>query len=995
MADDLPTVADAAGYEALPYGTRYKDPTGNARVKSYRVTDPASYDRVPEGAKFVDPTGAMREKRVSENIPVGAQTLYDMAWDDQTRQNVLAKAYPGGKVAKDAQGYYVEHEGKRYRASAGGPVLTETAPMFEWAVKALGLDDTLGVKPSGRYPAAKAPLTRIAATAGAEAAPTILSTLGAIGGGAGGGALAGPAGAAGGGVAGAAAGGAAGAAINDFILQEAGVYGAPKGAQTPRLMQEAALAGAGAVAGGLAGRAVSAAGAGLAADSFTAAAKRFGGAEFDQAAEPVRKFFGFTPEVEKRVGEFTAAGLKPPPKIGMPGAPYMNFVYNVMKQFGGDPVGEAAEKRYAKQVADSLGLQGVGKTEIEQVLDPAKKAAVSFSPAGTSLHAEYQAKLAAVNDRITKTFAGLEADARRAATEQTSASAAAKASRLKEAQKVLSDAREALEGYTASGFNLLKNNAEMLRGGTPRNRLFVDAGEAIRSQYAELQRNFNELYNRTYQMAGEAKVPVVFQKSLAKKIVDAMPPEVKNDVPPTMLALADTEGSALLSLEQAQKLRTWLRRPANWQLISSDVRNGQMKQAAILIDEALHAPGLAPEMRTAVEALDETDTMYRNLVVPYKHPDVQAVIDGMAEGTAPDPAKLAEALLKPHSAEFRSFMRSTVGPDIWNATLAVQLDTMLKDSATSIPGLYDTGKFLTRFLNIQRNGVLDEFPKESADLMRRQAQRIEALATKGEGLTFRATKDDTLKTLMAKADAAAAEVKRVAGEKPLDILSQELARLKAARGKIESEVESERAKSLIHPLFKDAAPLVGEAAKRVWNKPDLLDAALKQFAGDSEGIKLLRQAAVRDFFSDHNIGSIAAAWGKLEPIQQQFITYGGSAAEAGKFFSLLQEVVDATGGGWGEGIAATQALSTGNVPVIGPILKKVVPKGIMGGVGRTVAEFVAPYMQDFLSEGAYKWLARSAAGSPEEREAARRVMSKWILASMAAGAAAGGAADGR
>jgi hypothetical protein len=137
MADDLPTVADAASYKALPYGTRYKDPTGNARVKSYRVTDVESYDRVPEGAKFVDPTGTMREKRVSENIPVGAQTLYDMAWDDQTRQNVLAKAYPGGKVAKDAQGYYVEHEGKRYRASAGrslpAPAPGLASGVAEWA----------------------------------------------------------------------------------------------------------------------------------------------------------------------------------------------------------------------------------------------------------------------------------------------------------------------------------------------------------------------------------------------------------------------------------------------------------------------------------------------------------------------------------------------------------------------------------------------------------------------------------------------------------------------------------------------------------------------------------------------------------------------------------------------------------------------------------------------------------------------------------------------
>ena len=50
---------------------------------------------------------------------------------------------------------------------------------------------------------------------------------------------------------------------------------------------------------------------------------------------------------------------------------------------------------------------------------------------------------------------------------------------------------------------------------------------------------------------------------------------------------------------------------------------------------------------------------------------------------------------------------------------------------------------------------------------------------------------------------------------------------------------------------------------------------------------------------------------------------------------------------------------------------------------------ISPRIQDFLSEGAYKWLARSASGSPAEREAAKRVMTKYILYGPAAGAMAG------
>ena len=64
---------------------------------------------------------------------------------------------------------------------------------------------------------------------------------------------------------------------------------------------------------------------------------------------------------------------------------------------GGDPVGEAAKSRLEQEISTALRRQGATDAEIQQITDPAKRAAVSFEPAGTALHAEYQAKLTAAN----------------------------------------------------------------------------------------------------------------------------------------------------------------------------------------------------------------------------------------------------------------------------------------------------------------------------------------------------------------------------------------------------------------------------------------------------------------------------------------------------------------------------------------------------------------------------------------------------------------------
>ena len=56
----VPSIKDNDDYEALQPGMKFKDPTGNVRVKPYKVDSDEQYEDIPEGAQFMDPKGNLR-----------------------------------------------------------------------------------------------------------------------------------------------------------------------------------------------------------------------------------------------------------------------------------------------------------------------------------------------------------------------------------------------------------------------------------------------------------------------------------------------------------------------------------------------------------------------------------------------------------------------------------------------------------------------------------------------------------------------------------------------------------------------------------------------------------------------------------------------------------------------------------------------------------------------------------------------------------------------
>lgn len=947
----LAKVTSQAEYDALPFGSAYTDAAGATFTKSWVAKDQASYDAIPDGAEYVTPGGERLTKAKAENIGLGAQTLYDMAWNDQTKRNILEKEYPGAQVHRDKEGFYaVTSEGKKYRPSVDNSAMG-------WTKRAV-------------------------AEAGALAAPVAGSVAGAVGG-----LTGGPVGALGG----AGLGMAGGAAFNDVVLREMGVLSADRGEEALHLAGQAALGTVAQGVGGIAGRVVGTVPAlfSVGQESGFAAGVKTVAKELAPKAL-VRSFLGYGPEQAAKLGHLVEKGIPVPPKESMPSSPFINLLYRLSTMFGEDPVAKGAEKYFGETVREMLTKRGLPTAEIDRVLVDLKKAAPDFAPAGTALHKEYHGALVEADKVRAAKFASLEEAAKKSAAEGSVSAQVAHLKAVEDAKAAALRSQEALDDYVNSGFKFLGNTADLLRAKMPPEvgpgDFYKAIGGMLKGRREEVGKQYAALYSDVFKLAGDAQIPMGLPRSAAQKVVEALPPEMQGAVPAVVRSAArmgteDVGGVAVeaplaMTLEEAQSLRSWLRSAADWQTLSSDVRNGSMKMLADSVNRAIHAPNLPPQVRSAVEALDKVDAGYRTHVVPFGHPAIQGVMDDMAKGLAPDAAKLADAMMVQHSDEVRAFMRASVGDNAWDAMLGAHLQTMLKNSETSFPGVYDAGKFLSQFLETQRTGLLKEYPGGVSIAMREQAQRIEAMADKGKGIMFRASRDDTLKSLMEKAAKTADDVKAIAKTKPVDTLAAELKRLREAQAAENAAVQEGRKSDLLFRLLGKSDILAHETAREIWRRPDFFKAALSRFSEDSEGLQLLRNAATQDFFSLGTVekaGGLRKAWGELLPEQQEFMAAGLGRDEVARFLSDMEILLGDAASDFGASLMGTAAVThPAGAPILGKGVKwlsqmlgpakAIIP---VDTVGRFFESVVFPKIAQTVSDPRlFRWLASDATPTP-------------------------------
>lgn len=780
-------ISDAEGYAALKPGAKYIDPTGAARTKLWEVKSPEDYTSVAEGADYYDPEGNKRTKPKFGPLNFTEQALYDMA-PSASKKKVLERYYPG-KVQEDQEGVYVEDSEGKFRR-----------------------------------PGATRGAGALAGAAAAEAAPVAGSVVGGL--------LGGAAANLPGALGGAAAGGMLGQGINDSVLALAGIYPESAGQEALRLTGAGAMG----AAGEGAGRAIAAA----------VPTIREGVSRFTEQGIPwmLNKALTGTATTreELELGEkLTAQGFPAPPSMVLKGAPRIqNAVERFRERYNLGAMRSELEPYYEKEASKILDNLGIERAPSEKILHPTE--AVAMEKTGQALQAR------AVNDLATADGA-LDAEIaakRGAATEKASTTTATQNTILKTAeetrnaaQKVVDESFAGIRKDVDTGFTL----AEAGHKGGDLFGLVADKFRALRTGFGE---RANYWYDRFDQMTGGATTGSEKLSSTARQMLDELPAPFKTNNPALVQRLEklapqyDAEGNLVKAAEpvsygQLQKLRTLFRGAADWQTLSGDFKNGQLKFFSKEIDQLLHDPAAPPEVKNSVKFLDMVDKWYGHNINIYDSEMIKAVQKGIASGEPADPAVLRDVLLKEgHSALIKKTF-DMMGPTLAGAVRAADLDVMLQSAKTHIPGQIDAGRFYNEVLSRYRNGLLEDVHgSERTTQLLKQAEYLKMLEGK---LPVRVEPGDRIADVISKSRAAKAAADNLAKVDPLKTLSQEMKAIDAERKKrLTERINTEQLGFLYDPTYGAI-----KSVDTILSKPDLILAAASKFGTDSPEFNMLRQ----------------------------------------------------------------------------------------------------------------------------------------------------------
>jgi hypothetical protein len=800
--DKIPTVGTPEEAANLAPGTSFKDPTGNTRVVPYRPKTPEEVESIPEGADFVDPQGVARTKPKYEGIDVTAQTLYDMSVNDKERQKALERSYPG-KVKKKGDEFYVEDEGGVLRKPGRGA--SATGGFFA-----------------------------------SQAAPVAGAIAGSIGGGAAGSLLPGP-GTIAGGVAGAGAGSALGQGFNDAILQLAGVYDRSGSEEAANLGEAAAF---GAVGEG-AGRAVGAAGPylkGKIQNALPAAAAHFVGAD---------------PAGLKQAIDLSEKGVLVPPSGWAKEAPHIQNVVEVFDPafHTQKPLLQSATEHYeesAKNIAESVGAKPSGKFS-----EP--EAAVSTEKAGETILGRTREESRVADENLRKAL-----ELRRGELAATSAAREVETSSHMEALKrAETEATTAAQAVVDEGFKNIQTDIDtamkVAKAGGNSGDLWWNVGEKLKAVKQGIAARASKMYGEADALAGGHLPNSEGLSDTAADFLAQLPEGFEGRYPSIVKQLRDLAGVEEVdaggmptgkwlkepvhpTFGQLHNLRSIIRQNINYHDLTPDIREGTYKFFAKKVDDILHDPEAVPELQEASRALKAADAFYRENMRPLTDKNIQAVVSGLESGLPADPKNLFNTLVKEGRSDLTNKVKELVGPNLWAGVKAADVQDMLDQAKTLIPGQIDGKRFAQQMVDRVRSGMLEAVHgKEASAKLLEQAQRIAMLDGK---LDIAARPGDTITTIIGKARAAKEAAQEAARADPLKTLNKEMRGIER-----EHAAESRKLKAVRNsdPLAFLYSPTTGasEAVDRILKSEDLILAAASKFGEASPEFSLLRQVWVQ------------------------------------------------------------------------------------------------------------------------------------------------------
>lgn len=783
----------------LEPGRRFLDPTGKERTVPYRPQTPEDVESIPEGAHFVDPQGVLREKPKYEGIDFTAQTLYDMAVNDKERQKALERSYPGKVKKKPTGEFYVEDEGTLRRPHG----MTESSSGF--AAGMLG-----------------------------QAAPTVGSILGDVGGAAAG-SPTGP-GAVIPAIAGGAAGGAAGQAFNDGILQLAGVYDRTGGEEAEELGLSAAFGGVGTAVGRVVAGAGPAAKGQLLNTAPKLVAKALGAGENPGALE-----MGIALR-EKGVDLLPTEEMFPEaPHLANVTGPYFKAFHlqNPMKQ--------RATAHYEKNTGEILEGLGAKPAEGESISKP--KAAVSTEEAGVKVLAKAREESSAADAELRK-----QLDLRKG---EASAKAAlgeidqgATREGLAKAEKA---SRQAAEKIINEGFQSIQTDIDTAmkatKAGANSGDLWWSVGEKLKQVKQGIGARAKKMYGEADELAGGHLPDTSGLSETAKDFLGQLPEGFEGKYPSIVKQLRDLAGVENEAGEiikppvqptfgQLHNLRSIMRQNINYLDLTPDIREGVYKFFAKHVDDILHDPHARPELKEAARALDNADAFYRENMGPLNDRNIQAVMNGLESGMPADPKILYNTLIKEGRSDLTRKVRDLVGQTLWAGIKAADMQEMLDSARSLVPGQIDGRKFAQQVLDRYRSGMLEAVhdPKAVEKLIA-QAQNVAMLDGK---LDIAIRPGDSVAEVIAKARSAAEAAKAAGKADPLSTLNKEMKAIQREHSQNAAKMQAQRRNDPLGFLY-DLKTGASAAVDRILGSEDLIIAAAAKFGEGSPEFQALRQ----------------------------------------------------------------------------------------------------------------------------------------------------------
>lgn len=960
LPEGPPKVASDEDFLKVPHGSAFLDPEGKTRYKPIR--NDADFAALPEGAKFADPTGKIRTKPKYEGIDFTAQTLYDMSVNDKERKKALERSYPGKVKDDPAGGFYVDDDGVPRKPGRG--------------------------------------VSKVTGAVASAAAPTILSVLGALGGGAvgaTGGAVAGSAvpgagtiaGGISGGTAGVALGGAGGAMLgqtfNDMIMSLSGTYDRSRTEEAAEMV----LAGGGGMLGAGVGRGVS-----------TVVPSLKSGISAATAAAPgaVRSFLGAGKEDIQMATGLADKGVAVPPSAWAKEAPHLQNVVEVFDPafHTNQPLLESATAHYEKsagEILQTLGIKDPGSLTKPIADVPTKEAGEAVMRRTLGELAESDAKMQAALD-AKKAAAGTGVPEQVAQRETV----------LKAAEEARTAAQNVIDAGYKDIESDIKVGLQVAKAGHNSGDLWGAVGEKLVAVRRAVGQRAGVMYDAADQAAGGHLPDIEGLPHQAEQFLQQLPPDFQSKYPDIVKKLRDLAGTkdektgefikepVNPTFGQLHNMRSQMRANINYSDLTPDIRDGTYKFFAGKVDSILHDADAVPELVEASKLLKDADRFYADNIKLFNAQQVKSVMKGLEAGEPADPANLYSVVVKSGQTDLTNAIKEKVGPNLWAGVKAADMQAMLDSAKTLTPGVIDGRTFAKEVLERVRNNTLEVVHgKEASEKLIEQARRIEMLAGR---LEIPVRPGDTVTQVLARARQAEELAKAEAKRDPLSALGKEMKKVEIEHKRAAAKMAAERRKDPLGFLYN---PTTGasEAVDKILGSEDLILASAAKFGEKSPEFEMLRQVwAQRMLTGGMRPGQELA---KVSPEIQQIMFPGVTLDQMKVLAKEMDFLLDTRAGsrGTAQGMAAMAKVEhpwgSGILGKSVGAAAKLVP-GSSAGARAALGSYYGVIRKMMTSPALLRWLERGLTGSKEDREAVRATISAVLQKGGAVGAGAGEAA---